>query len=122
MINFFKKMFSKQYIPCMEVHNRYGCYLSLKVPSNDFDEGIKLFFDENNFIIAYNMFDPEWDRKTILEQIFIKILKIYNFDPNDKDIDLVIGKNKIYLPNGYYVLIPEDGIFIFNNKKINIFY
>lgn len=122
MINLFRKFFSKPYQCSMELHLDYGCYISVFHPSNDSLEGFRLFFEKNHFLIGHNMFDETWDEKTQLQQIFKKLLLIYKFDPNDKNIIVIYKNHKpIYLPNNYCVNLPERGIFVYDKRKIKIF-
>lgn len=122
MINLFRNFFAKPYTCPMELHNEYGCYISAYHPA-DYIESFREFFKRNNFIIAHNMFDEKWDEKIKLEEIFKKLIMIFNFNPNDENIILVYKKHKkVYLPNRYYVDIPTGGIFVYDKSKINISY
>lgn len=123
MLNLLSKLFSKPYTCCMELHNEYGCYISIVHPSLNSIDGFKKFFNQNHFLIAYNMFDEEWDEKIQLEEIFKKLLSIYNFDLNNKDI-VIVYKNhkKIYLPNNFYVPLPPRSVFVYDRSKLKIFY
>lgn len=124
MLNFFRKLLSKEYTPpWIELHNQFSCYLPLAFSTKTSEEGAKKFFDDNHFIIAYNMFDEEWEEKIILEEIFKKLLIIYNFDPNDSNI-IIVYKNhqKVYLPNLQYVTIPPRGVFVYDKSKLEVFY
>jgi hypothetical protein len=107
----------------MELHNQYGCYISIHHPSENSVDGFKNFFEKNHFIIAHNMFDEEWNEKTQLEEIFKKLILIYNFDKNNENI-IVVYKNRkrVYLPNEYYVNIPPRGIFVYDKSKLKVSY
>lgn len=105
----------------MELHNQYGCYLSISFPSEDSIDGFRKFFNENYFLIAHNMFAEEWDEKTKLEEIYKKLLLIYEFDPEEKNICIVYKNHKkVYLPNGFYIPLPPGSIFVYDSKKVKV--
>lgn len=123
MKNLLNKFFAKPYSCCMEQHGEYKCYVSINHPSVDSIDGFRKFFDENHFLIAHNMFDEEWDNKTKLEEIYKKLLLIYEFDPKDKNICIVYKDHKkVYLPNGFYVSLPPRSIFVYDLNKVKISY
>ena len=123
MIKLIKKLFSTPYECCMELHNQFGCYISIIHPSYDSIDGFRKFFNENHFLIAHNMFDETWDDKIKLEEIFKKLILIYDFDSKDEDIVIVYkNHNKVYLPNNKFVCLSSRSIFVYNKKKINIFF
>ena len=122
-MNLINKFLSKPYTCCMELHNEYECYLSIHHPSLNSIEGFKKFFNQNHFLIAHNMFDEEWEENIKLEEIYKKLLIIYDFDPNNKDI-VIVYKNhkKIYLPNCFYVPLPPRSIFVYDKSKLKVSY
>jgi len=117
------KFLSEPYTTCMEKHNSFGCYLSLKISSKDFESGIREFYEDHHFIIAFNMFDPEWDEKLQLEAISKKLILIYHFNPSDENL-IIVYKNhkKVYLPNNKHVVLPPGSIFVYDKSKIKISY
>lgn len=122
-MRFVKKLLAKPYTCCMERYNDYGCYISIVHPSVDSIEGFKKFFAENHFLIAHNMFDEKWDEKTKLEEIYKKLLLIYEFDPNDKNICIVHKKHKrIYFSDKLFVPLPSRSIFVYDSSKVNVFF
>lgn len=121
MINFIRKLFIKKpYICCMELHNQLGCYLSLKIPSEGPLEGWRGFYEDNHFIIAHNIFDPNLEDEIQTEEIYNKISYVYDFNPRENNIAILKGEKKIYLLTGYYVEIPPGGVVVYNKNKINI--
>ena len=117
------RFYAKPYKTCMELHNDYQCYISSSHPSETSIEGFKKFFDENHFLIAHNMFDDDWDEKTKLEEIYKKLLLIYEFDPHNKNI-IIVYKNhkKVYLPNNLYVPLPPRSVFVYDCSKLKVHY
>jgi len=122
MKNLILKLFTKPYNCSMELHKHYGCYVSPYQPA-DYSESLREFFKRNHFLIAHNMFDENWDEKTQLEEIYKKLLLIYQFDPNNQDI-IIVYKNhkKVYLPNGFYVPLPQKSVFVYDKGKIKVIY
>lgn len=123
MLNFIKNIFAKPYTCCMELYTSYGCYLSIHHPSEGLIDGFKEFFKRNHFLIAHNMFDEEWEEKIKLEEIYKKLLLIYKFDSEDKNL-VIVYKNhkKVYLPNGSYVPLPPRSIFVYDSSKLKVSY
>ena len=117
------KLLAQPYTTCMEVHNEYQCNISISHPSETSIEGFKKFFNENHFLIAHNMFDEDWEEKIKLEEIYKKLLLIYEFDPNDENI-IIVYKNhkKVYLPNNFYVPLPPRSVFVYDSSKLKIHY
>jgi hypothetical protein len=123
MINWIRKFFIKTpYVCCMELHNILECYLSLKIPSIGPIEGFRGFFHENHFMIGHRMFDPEWDNKIQLEEIYKKLLMVYDFNPKDENLIIVRGEQKIYIPERkFYVPLPPDGVFVYDKSKLKVY-
>jgi hypothetical protein len=122
MIDFIRKFFIKTpYTCCMELHNELGCYLSLRIPSIGPIEGFRAFFWENHFLIAHRMFDPEWEDKIQLEEIYKKLLFVYDFDPKDKNLMIVRGEKKVYIPERkIYIPLPPGGVFVYDKNQLKI--
>ena len=123
MFNWIKKLFIKTpYICCMEMHNQFGCYLSLQIPSIGPIEGFNGFFEENNFLIAHRMFDPTSKKDEIEKEIHHKLTNVYDFDPKDKNIRVVSGPSKIYVPSRkFYIPLPPGGVFVYKKDKLKVF-
>lgn len=123
MKNLLSKFVSKPYTCCMEMYNDYGCYISIIHPSTDSIDGYRKFFNQNHFLIAYNMFDEDWDERTKLEEIYKKLLFLLEFDPKDNNICIVYKNHKkVYLSNGFYVPLPPRSIFVYDSNKVKISY
>lgn len=122
MIKWILKFFIKTpYTCCMEFNCRFGCYLSLQIPSVGHEEGIRDFFAENHFLIAHRMFDPEWENKIQLEEIYKKLLFLYNFHPKDKNIIIIMGEKKVYIPERkIYIPLPPGGVFVYDKSKLKV--
>ena len=122
MINFIRKFFiRKPYVCCMELHNQLGCYLSLKIPSIGPIEGFRAFFWENHFLIAHRMFDPECEDEVQLEEIYKKLLFVYDFNPKDENLMIIRGERKVYIPEkNSYVPLLHDGVLIYDKSKLKV--
>jgi len=122
MIDFIRKFFIKTpYTCCMELHNELGCYLSLRIPSIGPIEGFRAFFWENRFLIAYRMFDPKWEDIIQLEEIYKKLLCVYDFDPKDENLMIVRGEKKVYIPERkIYISLPPGGVFVYDKSQLKI--
>ena len=123
MFNWIRKFFIKTpYRCCMELHNQLGCYLSLQIPSMGPIEGFRGFFHENSFMIGYRMFDPTSNNDTQLKEIHDKILSVYDFDPKDKNISIIKGKQIVYIPSKKtFVPLPPGGVFVYKKDKLKVF-
>jgi hypothetical protein len=106
----------------MELHNEYGCYISVAHPSQTSIEGFRKFFNENHFLIAHNMFDEKWDEKTKLEEIYKKLLLIYEFNSLDNIIIVYKKHKKVYISNNLYIPLPPRSIFVYDSSKLEIYY
>jgi len=124
ILNFFRKLFSKKYCPpCIELTNRLLCHVFMDPNSSTHEEGAQKFFNTNHFTVAYNMFEEEWDEKVILEEVFKKLILIYNFDPNNPNIIIVYKDHKkVYLPNRLYVDNPPRAVFVYDRSKVKVSY
>lgn len=123
-MNIFKIFSRKEFIcECIELHNEYKCILPIKLPSEDFISSAIQFYEENNFTIVYNIIDPEWEEKIQLEEIYKKLILIYNFDPKDDNI-VIVYKNhkKVFLPNNFYINIPPGAVFVYDKSKLKVSY
>lgn len=119
----FRKFFYKEpYICCMEMHNQFSCYCSIEHPCPPAGEGgAKEFFEKYHFAIIHNMFDPEWEEKIQLEEIYKKLILIYEFKPDEKNLQIVYKEHdRVYLPDKKFIFIPSGGIFIYDKTKIDI--
>lgn len=108
----------------MEQHNQFYCWCSIDPPCLSVDEGgAKEFFEKYHYALIYNMFDPEWDDNIKLEEIYKKLILIYDFDPQDSGSGLIIvyKEDKVYI-SGYCVSIPKGGIFVYDQTKVEVFY
>lgn len=124
MFNWILKFFIKTpYVCCMEMHNQLDCYLSLQIPSMGPIEGFNGFFEENNFLIAHRMFDPSAKQDDSIEkEINYKLTNVYDFDPKDKNIGIIRGPNKIYVPSRkFYIPLPPGGVFVYKKDKLKVF-
>lgn len=122
MKNLINKFFAKPYTCCMEQHNQFYCYCSIDPPCSSVDTGgAKEFFEKYHYTLIYNMFDPEWEDKIKLEEIYKKLILIYELDPKNENLIIVYNEEKIYIP-GYYVIIPKGGIFVYDQTKIKVTY
>lgn len=125
MINFIKKLFHREpYVCCMEMCNQFSCYCSIDPPCPPAGEGgAKEFFEKYHFSVIHNMFDPEWEEKIQLEEIYKKLILIYEFDPQNENVQIVYKNHKrVYLPNKKYVPIQPGTVFIYDSSKIKIKY
>lgn len=121
MKDLINKFFAKPYTCCMEIHNQYGCYISIHHPSIDSIDGYKEFFKQNNFLIAHNMFDEEWEEKIQIEEIYKKLLLIYEFDPKNQNLIIVYKNHKrVYLPNNTYVRLHSRSVFVYDSSKLTV--
>jgi len=120
MLNLFHKLFAKPYTTCMELHNDYGCYISISHPSQTSVKGFRKFFNENHFLIAHNMFDEKWDEKTKLEEIYKKLVLIYEFDSKDNNICIVYKNHKKVYFNEFFVALPKRSIFAYDKTKLKV--
>jgi len=121
MNNLLNKFFTKPYQCCMELHIQYDCYISVYHPSTDSIDGFRKYYEQNHFLIAHNMFELEWDENIKLEEIYKKLLLIYEFDPEDKNIFIVYKNHKkVYLPNRLYVPLPPRSVFVYDSSKIKV--
>lgn len=123
MISFIRKLFATPYECCMELIPGFGCYISIDQTARDSVSGFKQFFEKNHFMIGHCMFDTDWDKEIILEEIVKKLIAIYNFNLTDENIIIVYkDHDKIYLPNGQYVILRQRGIFVYDKSKLKVFY
>jgi len=114
MFNLFRQFFMKKpYICCMELHNKFGCYLSIRVPSIGPVEGYNQFFYENHFLII-NFLREEKNVSDVLSSV-------YSFDMNSPDIKIIKGNKKVYLPNKTFVSLDENSVFVYDKTKIKVF-
>ena len=107
--------------PAMEMHIKFNCWFSILPSRNSSDFERIDFFNKNHFAILENMYDPNWDNEVQIEEIFKKLVILYNFNPNAHNIIIERGEKKIYLPNKKYAIIPEGGVFVYDILKIKIF-
>ena len=115
----FKKLDKEVFVPPMENHNKFNCYISILPQWNRYEYEHLDFFERYNFVIGYNLYDSEWENEVQLEEIFKKIMIMFNF----KDLEnLVIerGEKIIHLPDGRYTPIPKGGIFLYDKSKIKV--
>lgn len=80
------------------------------------------FFNKHHFAIGWRFFDPNWENDIQAEEIFKRLILLYEFSPNDDNLLIVRGEKKISIPNYQYVMIPEGGIFVFDKTKIKVDY
>jgi hypothetical protein len=106
----------------MELHNILKCYISIKPSNKSFGEECLDFFNENHFLIGWNMFDPEWDNEVQAEEIFKRLILIYNFSPSDENIVFVRGPKVIYFEDHQFVKLPPGGVFVHDRTKVEIDY
>ena len=123
MFNWIRKKFIKTpYRCCMELHNQLGCYLSLKIESIGPIEGFNGFFHENSFLIAHRMFDPTSKEDEIEKEIHHKLINVYDFDSKDKNIGVIAGPSKVYVPSRkFYIPLPPGGVFVYKKNKLKVF-
>lgn len=110
----FRQLFYRTQYKCtMELCNGLHCYCSIKHPCAPAEYGgAQEFFAANHFTIIHNI---------KLKELPDKIKKIYTFDLEDEDIILVHStRKKIYLPDNRFILLPTDGVFIYDKSKIKI--
>lgn len=112
----------RPYSCTMELHNKLKCYISIKSSNKSFGEECLDFFNENHFSIGWNMFDPEWDNEVQAEEIFKRLILIYNFSPSDENIVFVRGPKVIYFEDHQFVKLPPGGVFVFDRIKIEVDY
>jgi len=115
----FKKLDKEVFTPPMEIHNKFNCYVSILPQWGRYEYEHLDFFKKYNFTIAYNIYDPEWENEVQLQQIFKKLMIMFDF----KDLeDLVIerGEKIIHLPDGTYTPIPKGGIIVYDKSKIKV--
>lgn len=108
---------------CIMEHNRdLNCWVTISpYNGNSFDEFVN-FYNQNNFMIGRNFFDPEWSNEIQIEEIFKRLL-IYKFSPNDENLTIVRGPKKVLLVSkGKYVEVEEGGIFAFDKTKVEVDY
>ena len=107
----------------MELHNILKCHLSYKPePYKLVTEKSLNFFSENHFLIGWNMFDPEWDNEVQAEEIFKRLILIYNFSPSDENIVFVRGPKVIYFEDHQFVKLPPGGVFVYDKTKVKVDY
>lgn len=104
----------------MELHIKLKCYLSIQLSNKSFDEEILDFYNKNHFLIGWNMFDPEWDNEVQAEEIFKRLILIYNFSPSDENILFVRGPKDIYFEDHQFVKLPSGGVFVYDKTKVKI--
>ena len=105
----------------MEKHPEFNCYLMHKPePHKLVDERSLNFFKENHFVVGWNMFDPEWDNDTQVEQVFKRLIAIYNFSPRDENIVFERGPKYIYFEDHQYIRIPFGGVFVYDKTKVEV--
>lgn len=122
-MNFIKKLFHREpYVCCMEMHNKFNCYCSIEHPCPPVDAGgAREFYDKYHFGIIHNMIDPEWDEKIQLEEIYKKLILIYNFDSDEKNLQIVYkGHKRVYLSNKKFVPLIPGSIFIYDKTKLKV--
>lgn len=112
----------RPYSCTMELHNILKCYISIKPSNKSFGEECLDFFNENHFLIGWNMFDPEWDNEVQAEEIFKRLILIYNFSPSDENIVFVRGPKVIYFEDHQFVKLPPGGVFVHDRTKVEIDY
>lgn len=122
MFNWIRKFLTrKPYTCCMELHNEFGCYVSIYHPSKDSIDGFNKFFKENYFLIVHNIFDSNWEDKIKLEEIHKKLTSMIEFDCDDKNLIIVYNEKKVYIKE-HYILIPSGGIFVYDKTKVDVIY
>lgn len=112
--NIFRKLFYKiPYTCCMELCNTLGCYCSIEHPCNPAPYGgAQEFFNKYHFTIIHRI---------KIEELSNKCKKIYTFDLDDENIITIHSTNKrIYLPDKRFILLPADGVFVYDKSKIHI--
>ena len=73
-------------------------------------------------MIGHRMFDPEWDNKIQLEEIYKKLLFVYDFNPKDENLIIIRGKDKVYIPERkFYVPLPPGSVFVYDKSRLKIF-
>ena len=120
----FEKVKDMELYECsMEYNFELNCYSSF-TPSGTGNSRQEIldFYNENHFAIGWNFFDPEWSNEIQAEEIFKRIILIYDFNPNDENILIVRGPKIIFFKNKTFAKIPEKSIFIFDKTKVKIDY
>ena len=57
-----------------------------------------------------------------LEEIYKKLLMVYDFNPKDENLIIVRGEQKIYIPERkFYVPLPPDGVFVYDKSKLKVY-
>lgn len=105
----------------MELNLYFNCHLSSKFSETGYcDQKILDFFNENHFLIAWNMFDHNWSNEIQAEEIFKKLILIYNFNPNDENLLIIRGPKVIYLSDHQFIKIPNRGVFVYDKTKVEV--
>ena len=112
----------KPYSCPMEKNNKLNCYVSFKPSNSDPRKECLDFFEENHFIIGWNMFDPEWSNETQAEEIFKRLILIYDFKPTDENLLIVRGPKVIYFEDHQFVKLPPGGVFVYDKTEVKVDY
>lgn len=121
MINIFRKLFSKPFKVCTERHETFLCFMSFD-PTIPYSKDLyKDFYNKHHFLVGCNMYDVNWDEKIILEEILKKLVCLYGFGPEDKDLMIVKDPKRIYLPTWEYVDVAPGGIVAYDKSKLKVF-
>lgn len=107
----------------MELHTGYNCYVSIEHPSEDTVDGLRKFFNTNHFIIAHNMFEEDWSDQIKLEEIYKKLLLIYQLNPEDENICIVYKDHKrVYIREKQFVPLPPRSVFVYDSSKVDVWF
>lgn len=106
-----RKLFSKPYTCCLEMHNELGCYCSVEHPCPPAGEGGAVeFFDKYHFMIVHQI-----AHKTN-EEIIQDLISILG--PRKARVQFA-GK-RIYFNDRRYIDLPPDGIFVYDENEIDM--
>ncbi len=107
----------------LELHAQFNCWFSFDFESSgDVHDQRLNFFKKNNFLICHNMFDKDWSNEIQAEEIFKKLILLYELKPNDENVIIVRGPNTIYFPGHRFIKLMEGSVFAYDETKIEVEY
>jgi len=108
----------------MEFNRVLNCWVSFSPDDGNSHNEMMSFYDENHFMIGYDFFDPEWSNEIQAEEIFKRLILLYNFDNTDENLLIVRGPKTIHLPskNHQFVELGPGSIFVYNKREIEVEY
>lgn len=107
----------------LELHQQFNCWFSFDSESSGsvHDQRIN-YLKTNNFLVCHNMFDKEWSNEIQAEEIFKKLILLYELKPNDVNTLIVRGPNTVYFSDHRFIKLAEGSVFAYDQTKVDVEY